>query len=81
VISHQLQVERRTGKVRQSETHVRPLCHTTNAGSNVIKHNKHNVAHHFPTNFLIFFSLCNSWEKSGVTDTLATTLGILNFSQ
>jgi len=30
VVTHQLQVERRTGKVRQSETDVLPLCHTTN---------------------------------------------------
>jgi len=30
VVSHQLQVERRTGKVRQSETDVLPLCHSTN---------------------------------------------------
>jgi len=28
VVTHQLQVERRTGKVRQSETDVLPLCHT-----------------------------------------------------
>ena len=30
VVAHQLQVERRTGKVRQSETDVLPLCHATN---------------------------------------------------
>jgi len=30
VVTHQLQVERRTGKVRQSETDVLPLCHSTN---------------------------------------------------
>jgi len=30
VVTHQLQVERRTGKVRQSETDVLPLCYTTN---------------------------------------------------
>ena len=30
MITHQLQVERRTGKVRQSETDVLPLCHATN---------------------------------------------------
>jgi len=29
VVTHQLQVERRTGKVRQSETDVLPLCHAT----------------------------------------------------
>ena len=30
VVNHQLQVERRRGKVRQSETDVLPLCHATN---------------------------------------------------
>jgi len=30
VVTHQLQVERRTGKVCQSETDVLPLCHATN---------------------------------------------------
>jgi len=30
VVTHQLQVERRTGKVRQSETDVLPLCHAAN---------------------------------------------------
>ena len=30
VVTHQLQVERRTGKVRQSETDVLPLCHAIN---------------------------------------------------
>ena len=30
VVTNQLQVERRTGKVRQSETDVLPLCHATN---------------------------------------------------
>ena len=30
VVTHQLQVERRTGKVRQSETDALPLCHATN---------------------------------------------------
>jgi len=29
MVTHQLQVERRTGKVRQSETDVPPLCHAT----------------------------------------------------
>jgi len=33
VVTHQLQVERRTGKVRQSETDVLPLCHATNLNS------------------------------------------------
>jgi len=30
VVTHQLQVERRTGKVRRQETDVLPLCHATN---------------------------------------------------
>ena len=30
VVTHQLQVERRAGKVRQSETDVLPLCDATN---------------------------------------------------
>ena len=30
VVTHQLQVERRTGKVRRPETGVLPLCHATN---------------------------------------------------
>jgi len=30
VVTHQLQVERRTGKVRQTETDVLPLCYATN---------------------------------------------------
>jgi len=30
VVTHQLQVERRTGKVRQSQTDVQPLCYATN---------------------------------------------------
>ena len=29
MVTHQLQVERRTGKVRQSETDVLPLCYAT----------------------------------------------------
>jgi len=33
VVTHQLQVECRTGKVRQSETDVLPLCHATNTVS------------------------------------------------
>jgi len=33
VVTHQLQVERRTGKVRQSETDVLPLCHRVDHGS------------------------------------------------
>ena len=32
VVTHQLLVESRTGKVRQSETDVLPLCHATNQG-------------------------------------------------
>ena len=30
MVTHQLQVERRTGKVRRPETDVLPLCHATN---------------------------------------------------
>ena len=30
MVTHQLQVERRTGKVRWPETDVVPLCHATN---------------------------------------------------
>jgi len=30
VVTHQLQVERRTGKVRRPKTDVLPLCHATN---------------------------------------------------
>jgi len=30
VVIHQLQVERRAGKVRRSQTNVLPLCHATN---------------------------------------------------
>jgi len=30
MVTHQLQVERKTGKVRRSETDVLPLCHATN---------------------------------------------------
>ena len=33
MVTHQLQVERRTGKVRQSETDVLPLCYATNSSS------------------------------------------------
>ena len=32
MVTHQLQVERRTGKVCQSETDVLPLCYATNQG-------------------------------------------------
>jgi len=32
VVTHQLQVERRTGKVRQSDTDVLPLYYATNLG-------------------------------------------------
>jgi len=38
VVTHQLQVERRTGKVRQSQTDVLPLCHATNIKSSRCKH-------------------------------------------
>jgi len=30
MVNNQLQVERRTGKVRRSQTDVLPLCHATN---------------------------------------------------
>ena len=33
MVTHQLQVERRTGKVRRPETDVLPLCHATNLAS------------------------------------------------
>ena len=33
MVTHQLQVERRTGKVRRPETDVLPLCHATNQNS------------------------------------------------
>ena len=32
MVTHQLQVERRTGKVRRPETDVLPLSHATNSG-------------------------------------------------
>jgi len=35
VVTRQLQVERRTGKVRRSKTDVLPLCHATNHTGNV----------------------------------------------
>ena len=37
VVTHQLQGERRTGKVRQSEIDVLPLCHATNLQYQSIK--------------------------------------------
>ena len=37
VVTHQLQVERRTGKVRRPETDVLPLCHATNYRRNKTK--------------------------------------------
>jgi len=38
VVTHQLQVERRTGKVRRPETDVLPLCHATNSqGCKILK--------------------------------------------
>jgi len=37
VVTHQLQVERGSGKVRLPETDVLPLCHATNWSSLVIK--------------------------------------------
>jgi len=35
VVTHQLQVERKTGKVRKSETDVLPLCYATNIHDNI----------------------------------------------
>ena len=35
VVTHQLQVERRTGKVRRPETDVLPLSHATNYLENI----------------------------------------------
>ena len=37
VVTHQLQVERRTGKVRRPETDVLPLCHAGVAERNAVK--------------------------------------------
>ena len=37
MVTHQLQVERRTGKVRRPETDVLPLCHATNLKLNNTK--------------------------------------------
>ena len=45
VDTHQLQVEHRTGKVRQSETDVLPLCHATNRQLKYI----YTFQHCFPT--------------------------------
>ena len=41
VVTHQLQVERKTGKVRQSETDVLPLCHATNWCNNQLFSGNH----------------------------------------
>jgi len=35
VVTHELQVEHRTGKVRQSETDILPLCYATNPSSHM----------------------------------------------
>ena len=35
MVTHQLQVERRTGKVRRPETDVLPLCHATNSSTHI----------------------------------------------
>ena len=46
VVTHQLQVERRTGKVRQSKTDVLPLCHATNLRTKryyALNHNKNSI--------------------------------------
>ena len=39
MVTHQLQVERRTGKVRRPETDVLPLCHATNTIERIDKYN------------------------------------------
>jgi len=41
MVTHQLQVERRTGKVRQSETDVIPLYHATNRET--VNHKKNKI--------------------------------------
>ena len=43
VVTHQLQVERRTGKVRRPETDVLPLCHATNQRRQVLINTAHNL--------------------------------------
>jgi len=48
MVTHQLQVERRTGKVRRSETDVLPLCYATNI---------HGRRHRCKKTFLRFFSV------------------------
>ena len=40
MVTHQLQVERRTGKVRRPETDVLPLCHATNCSLTYRQSNK-----------------------------------------
>ena len=37
MVTHQLQVKRRTGKVRRPETDVLPLCHATNYDGLIIQ--------------------------------------------
>ena len=37
MVTHQLQVERRTGKVRRPETDVLPLCHATTQGTECVE--------------------------------------------
>ena len=39
VVTHQLQVERMTGKVRRPETDVLPLCHATNLFVGITQYN------------------------------------------
>jgi len=41
VVTHQLQVERRTGKVRRPETDVLPLCHATNQRYSIVVITQH----------------------------------------
>jgi len=42
--ARQLQVERRTGKVRRPETNVLPLCHATNYSAYIVQKSTENVA-------------------------------------
>jgi len=52
VVTHQLQVERRRGKVRQSETDVLPLCYATN--------------HEFVANLPLSLSVKELWRSVSI---------------
>jgi len=59
VVTRQLQVERRTAKVRRSEINVLPLSHATNLGCLQIQPNK------FPVHFRTHFNKiphCTQWR-------------------